>query len=133
MAGSVTASLSRQARQACLTLSRIQTPRYLVLSLTAGHWIEIDSACTGVDYGQLLCALPEDRCRWVVHTQHPARTVTLITWLPEHATIKERLLYTAVTGYLRTQLPDTALTVQVEDRAELACATLPDRSRAVEP
>lgn len=78
-----------------------------MLRLTGQRHIEVDGPLADHDYGQLLCDLPEDRCRWVLHTSHP----TLITWLPEQASIKERLLYTAANPALRAHLPDTATTV----------------------
>ncbi len=83
--------------------------------------IEIHSGGADPDHGQLLRELPETRCRWVPYdaTDSPRGGLALITWLPEQATIKQRLLYTAATHVLRAELPGIDLTTDAEDRTEL--------------
>ncbi|WP_232839666.1 hypothetical protein [Nocardia aurea] len=124
--GSVAATLSREVLDACGDLKSGQRHRYLLLRLSGEGRIEVESSGIGNDHGQLLQELPQTRCRWVLYdfTDTPRGGLALITWLPEQATIKERLLYTAATRLLRAELPGIDLTIEVEDRTELSYATL---------
>ena len=124
--GSVAATLSREVLGACRGLQSGGRHRYLLLRLSDEHRIEVDSGGIGSDHGQLLDELPQSRCRWVLYefTDTPRGGLALITWLPEQATIKERLFYTAATRVLRAELPGIDLTIEVEDRTELSYAAL---------
>ncbi|MGW4369750.1 hypothetical protein ACWEKT_29285 [Nocardia takedensis] len=128
MTSSVT--IDSAALHACHTVRAGGAGGYLVFRLSEQRHIEIDHTLCGLDYAQLLCGLPDSRCRWVLHTDR----ARVITWLPEQATIMERLLYTAALTDLRAHLPDTTLTAHAEDRSELARLALPptppgDRAR----
>ncbi|MGN2636390.1 hypothetical protein ACTD5D_09405 [Nocardia takedensis] len=120
-------TISTAALHGCVTPRAGEPEHYLVFRLSGQRHIDLDDRLRNLDYGRLLCELPEDRCRWVLHTAHP-RPARVITWLPEQATITERLLYTAALTNLREHLPDTTLTAHAEDRTELARWALPTHS-----
>ncbi|MGW4371776.1 hypothetical protein ACWEKT_39785 [Nocardia takedensis] len=124
------ATPTRDALRACRALHTDDGARsgYVVLRLDEARRIEIDHGLAGLDDAGLLCQLPEDHCRWVLYALTAAAPrLALILWLPDHAALTRRLAYTAATRHLRAHLPGGTLTLGVENRTELAHATLVDK------
>ncbi|WP_216908594.1 hypothetical protein [Nocardia noduli] len=133
--GSTAPTLGATARRACVDLESHRAYRYIQLRLSDDRRIEVERTCVSADYDQFVATLPLSRCRWAIYDVHDAvsRCIVLITWLPDLATIKERLLYAAATRQLRATLPGIDLAVHAETHRDLSLATILARTDCAQP
>ncbi|KAG0293128.1 cofilin [Dissophora globulifera] len=89
-------------------------PKYLIIRMTDDFLsCAIESIATlGSTYTDMVSQLSPTHCRWIIYSldadddiQVPERTLCFMTWSPDDAPVKQKMLYSASKGFFRRGLP----------------------------
>ncbi|MFD6183570.1 hypothetical protein [Streptomyces goshikiensis] len=84
--------LDSQAKAAAEGLRYKMDQRYLVLEISGNSAVVNQQGPAGSGHSDFIAALPEDACRYALYTDTSGKAV-LITWTPEGASVKQKMLY----------------------------------------
>ena len=85
-----------------------------------------EAAAPESSYDSFLAKLPEDDCRYVVYDYEYEKDggkrnkILLITWAPDTAKIKPKMLYTGTHRSLKQRLVGVQVEIQATDSAEIS-------------
>lgn len=102
--------------------------RYCVMAINdkADEVVVLEKADTSADYDSLLAKLPEDDCRYVVFDYEfekdggKRNKIVLISWAPDTAKIKSKMMYTGTQRSLKQKLVGIQVEVQATEQSEIA-------------
>ncbi|OGM46053.1 hypothetical protein ABOM_005696, partial [Aspergillus bombycis] len=102
--------------------------RYILYGLNSARTeIVVLKTSTAEDYDDFIADLPDSECRWAVYdfqfevpTGGKRNKLVFISWAPETARIKEKMLYAAATDRLRTSLNGIAVDISATEQSEVS-------------
>ncbi|KAH9924295.1 recombinant Actophorin, partial [Epithele typhae] len=112
-----------------LKLGKAKKPKFVVFTL-AKDLTEIIVEKTGEQtstYDEFIASLPEAECRWAVYDFEYKREdggirnkLTFISWSPDDAKVKQKMLFASSKDALRRALVGIAVEIQGTDYSEIA-------------
>ncbi|KNG91710.1 actin depolymerizing factor [Aspergillus nomiae NRRL 13137] len=102
--------------------------KYIIYGLNSSNTeITVLKTSPSDSYDDFIADLPETECRWVVYDleyetegNHKANKVVFISWSPEYAKIKQKMLYASAGDALRRELSGIAAQISATEYNEVA-------------
>ncbi|KAK7690273.1 cofilin [Cerrena zonata] len=101
--------------------------KYIIFGLSADNTeIVVSKTNTDTNYETFLAELPENECRWAIYDleynkgEGIRNKLLFITWSPDDAKIKQKMLFASSKEALRRSLVGIATEIQGTDYSEVA-------------
>ncbi|MER7224953.1 actin-binding ADF family protein [Streptomyces rubradiris] len=109
--------------------------RYVLFNLNADNTeIVVQKVSSSPEYDDFIADLPETECRWAVYDFEFEKEgagerskLVFVSWLPDTAKVKQKMLFTASKEELRRSLVGIAVEVDCSDSSEVAYDSLLDK------
>ncbi|MFE6836706.1 actin-binding ADF family protein [Streptomyces sp. NPDC057705] len=109
--------------------------KYVIFNLNRDNTeVIVEKVSGSTDYDDFIKDLPEAECRWAVYDFEfekagvGKRTITFVSWAPDPAKIKQKVLFASCKDALRRALVGVALEVQGTEYSEVAYASVLDKA-----
>ncbi|KIM70447.1 hypothetical protein SCLCIDRAFT_1206578 [Scleroderma citrinum Foug A] len=109
--------------------------KYIIYTLNSNNTeIIVDKTSAETDYDGFLKDLPEDQCRWAVYDLEfekdgaKRNKICFISWAPDNAKIKQKMVFTASLSALRRSLEGIGTDVQATDYDEVSYASVLEKA-----
>ncbi|KAG5646522.1 cofilin [Asterophora parasitica] len=124
----------------CLTeyqaLKLKKTHKYIVFTLSKDFTeIIVEKTSSSQNYDDFVGDLPETECRWAVYDFEfekedggKRNKISFISWSPDDAKIKQKMLFASSKDALRRSLVGVAVEIQGTDYSEVAFESLLDKA-----
>ncbi|KAG6833446.1 cofilin [Tephrocybe sp. NHM501043] len=102
--------------------------KYIIFTLSKDSTeIVVEKTSTSEDYDDFVADLPETECRWAIYDFEFEKEgagrrnkITFISWAPDTAKVKQKMLFASSKDALRTALTGVAVEVQGTEFSEIA-------------
>ncbi|MEU7086829.1 actin-binding ADF family protein [Streptomyces achromogenes] len=109
--------------------------RYVLFNLNADNTeIVVEKVSSSPEYDDFIADLPETECRWAVYDFEFEKEgagerskLVFVSWLPDTAKVKQKMLFAASKEELRRSLVGIAVEVQGNDSSEVSYDALLDK------
>ncbi|MFE7592494.1 actin-binding ADF family protein [Kitasatospora sp. NPDC057512] len=113
-----------------------KTYKYIVFNLNKDNTeIVVEKTSTSQDYDDFIADLPETECRWAVYDFEfekegagKRNKLTFVSWAPETARIKQKMLFASSKDALRKALVGIAVEIQATEYSEVAYESVLDKA-----
>ncbi|MFE7585594.1 actin-binding ADF family protein [Streptomyces gardneri] len=110
--------------------------KYVVFNLNKDHTeIIVEKTSTSTDYDDFIADLPETECRWAVYDFEfekegagKRNKLTFVSWAPDTAKIKQKMLLASSKDALRRSLVGIAVEIQGTEYSEVAYESVLDKA-----
>ncbi|MFC8230721.1 actin-binding ADF family protein [Streptomyces sp. NPDC057287] len=110
--------------------------KYIVFNLSKDNTeIIVEKTSTSPDYDNFIEDLPETECRWAVYNFEFEKAgagkrnkLTFVSWAPDTAKIKQKMLFASSKDALRKALVGIAVEIQGTEYNEVSYASLLDKA-----
>ncbi|GCD93748.1 actin-binding ADF family protein [Embleya hyalina] len=125
-----------QCLQEYQALKLKKTYRYVVFNLNKDNTeIVVEKTSTSQDYDDFIADLPETECRWAVYDFEfekegagKRNRLTFVSWAPDTAKIKQKMLFASSKDALRRSLVGIAVEIQGTEYSEVAYESVLDKA-----
>ncbi|MEU8851964.1 actin depolymerization factor/cofilin-like domain-containing protein [Streptomyces sp. NPDC048564] len=110
--------------------------KYVIFNLSGDNTeIIVEKVSSSTDYDDFIADLPESECRWAAYDFEfeqegggKRSKLTLVSWAPETARIKQKMAFASSKDALRRALVGIAIEIQGTEYSEVAYESVPDKA-----
>jgi cofilin len=114
-----------------------RTHKYIVFNLSEDYSeIVVEKVSSSPDYDDFIADLPETECRWAVYDFEFEKEgagkrskLTFISWAPENAKVKQKMLFASSREPLRRALEGIAVEVQGTEYLDISYEAVLDKAQ----
>jgi len=113
-----------------------KTSKYIIFGLSKDlKEVVVEKTSTDQEYENFLVDLPENECRWAIYDFEfekegggKRNKIVFISWSPDDAKIKQKMLFASSRDALRRALVGVAVEIQGTDYSEVAFESVLDKA-----